>query len=258
MVVEQMLKNAQAPLLHRADVSGSALFQGDCFDVLPFIEDRSIDAIICDLPYGTTQNKWDSVLPLDLLWQQYKRIIKDNGVVVLFAQTPFDKVLGCSNLDWLKYEWIWDKKLGSGSLNVKKMPLKRHENILVFAKGKTTYNPQMTKGKFRNKSTSKPQSNKGNYGEIKHQKDNFNDDYYPTSILEFTNANVRSRIHPTEKQLRLMEYLVKTYTNEGDMVLDNTCGSGTTCLAAKNLNRKFIGIEKEPKYYEIACQRCGF
>ena len=242
-------------------VSGSTFVNADCFDVFPFIEDKSIDAIICDLPYGTTQNKWDSILPLDKLWIQYKRILKDSGCVILFAQTPFDKVLGCSNLDWLKYEWIWDKKLGSGSLNVKKMPLKRHENILVFAKGKTTYNPQMTKGKFRNKSTSKPQSNKGNYGEMKHQKDNFNDDYYPTSILDFTNANVRARIHPTEKQLPLMEYLVKTYTNEGDMVLDNTMGSGTTGVACKKTGRHFIGIEKDEKYFEIAVSRvsayCG-
>ncbi len=252
-----MLKNeiTENKALSIARVSGSTFVNADCFDVFPFIEDKSIDAIICDLPYGTTQNKWDSVLPLDKLWSNYKRILKDNGVVVLFAQTPFDKVLGCSNLDWLKYEWIWDKKLGSGSLNVKKMPLKRHENILVFAKGKTTYNPQMTKGKFRNKSTSKAQSNKGNYGEIKHQKDNFNDDYYPTSILEFTNANVRSRIHPTEKQLPLMEYLVKTYTNEGDMVLDNTMGSGTTNLACIKLNRKSIGIEKEKQYYDVAVRR---
>ena len=237
------------------------MVNADCFDVFPFIEDKSIDAIICDLPYGTTQNKWDSVLPLDKLWVEYKRILKPRGIVILFAQIPFSITLGASNLKWLKYEWIWDKKLGSGSLNVKKMPLKRHENILVFAKGKTTYNPQMTKGKFRNKSTSKPQSNKGNYGEIKHQKDNFNDDYYPTSILEFTNANVRSRIHPTEKQLPLMEYLVKTYTNEGDIVLDNTMGSGTTNLACLKLNRKSIGIEKEKQYYDVAVRRlssyCG-
>ena len=237
------------------------LENNNALSVLRKLDNESIDLIYCDLPFGTTQNKWDSVLPLDKLWVEYKRILKPRGIVILFAQIPFSITLGASNLKWLKYEWIWDKKLGSGSLNVKKMPLKRHENILVFAKGKTTYNPQMTKGKFRNKSTSKPQSNKGNYGEIKHQKDNFNDDYYPTSILEFTNANVRSRIHPTEKQLPLMEYLVKTYTNEGDMVLDNTMGSGTTNLACLKLNRKSIGIEKEKQYYDVAVRRlssyCG-
>ena len=258
MIVEQILKNAPKPLLHIADVSGSALFQGDCLDIMPLIPDKSVQLILADLPYGTTQNKWDSILPLDKLWEQYKRIIADGCPIVLFAQTPFDKVLGCSNLDWLKYEWIWDKKLGSGSLNVKKMPLKRHENILVFGKGKVTYNPQMTKGKYRNKSTSKPSANKGNYGEIKHQKDNYNDDYYPTSILEYSNANVRARLHPTEKHFDLNKYLILTYSNESDMVLDNTMGVGTCPLAAKELNRKFIGIEKEPKYYEIACQRCGF
>ena len=258
MIVEQMLKNAPKPLLHIADVSGSALFQGDCLDIMPLIPDKSVQLILADLPYGTTQNKWDSILPLDKLWEQYKRIIADGCPIVLFAQTPFDKVLGCSNLDWLKYEWIWDKKLGSGSLNVKKMPLKRHENILVFGKGKVTYNPQMTKGKYRNKSTSKPSANKGNYGEIKHQKDNYNDDYYPTSILEYSNANVRARLHPTEKHFDLNKYLILTYSNESDMVLDNTMGVGTCPLAAKELNRKFIGIEKEANYYEIACRRCGF
>jgi site-specific DNA-methyltransferase (adenine-specific) len=232
-----------------------SLYNNDCFDIFPLIKDKSIDAIICDLPYGTTQNKWDSVLPLNKLWIEYKRILKPNGVVVLFAQIPFSITLGHSNLDWLKYEWIWDKKLGSGSLNVKKMPLKRHENILVFSKGRITYNPQMTKGRFRNKSTSKPSANKGNYGKIEHLKDNFNDDYYPTSILEFTNANVRARVHPTEKQLPLMEYLVQTYTNEGDTVLDNTMGSGTTGVACVNTNRKFIGIEKDENYFNIAQKR---
>jgi len=255
MDIEKLKYEAQNKALHIADVSGSALFNADCMDILPLIPDKSVQLILADLPYGTTQNKWDSVLPLDLLWKQYERIISDGCPIVLFAQTPFDKVLGCSNLTWLKYEWIWDKKLGSGSLNVKKMPLKRHENILVFGKGKVTYNPQMTKGKYRNKSTSKPSANKGNYGEIKHKKDNYNDDYYPTSILEYSNANVRARLHPTEKHFDLNKYLILTYSNENDIVLDNTMGVGTCPLAAKELNRKFIGIEKEPKYYELAVAR---
>ena len=243
------------PPLQQCSVSGSALINADCMDILPLIPDKSVRLILADLPYGTTQNKWDSILPLGELWKQYKRIIADGCPIVLFAQTPFDKVLGCSNLEWLKYEWIWDKKLGSGSLNVKNMPLKRHENILVFGNGKVTYNPQMTKGRYRNKSTSKPSANKGNYGEIKHQKDNYNDDYYPTSILEYSNANVRTRLHPTEKHLELNKYLVLTYSNENDIVLDNTMGVGTCPLAAKELNRRFIGIEKEVKYYELAVGR---
>jgi site-specific DNA-methyltransferase (adenine-specific) len=256
-----MLNLPQNPKWDIARVSHSTLVNADCFDVFPFIESKSIDLICTDLPYGTTQNKWDSVLDLNKLWEQYKRIIKDNCPIVLFAQTPFDKVLGCSNLSWLKYEWIWDKKLGSGSLNVKKMPLKRHENILVFGNGKITYNPQMRNGKYRNKSTSKPNANKGNYGLITHQKDNFNDEYYPTSILEYSNANVRARLHPTEKNLELTKYLISTYSNENDMVLDNTMGSGTTNLACLKLNRKSIGIEKEKQYYNVAVRRlssyCG-
>jgi len=195
------------------------------------------------------------VIPFEPLWEQYKRIIKDNGAIVLTASPPFNVFLGASNLSWFKYEWIWDKKLGSGSLNVRKVPLKRHENILVFYKNSPTYNPQMRKGKFRNKSTNKPEANKGNYGEIKHIRDNYNDIYYPTTILEFSNANVRGRVHPTQKPVALFEYLIKTYTNEGELVLDNCIGSGTTAIACMQTNRNFIGIELEPKYVDIANKR---
>lgn len=231
------------------------LLQGDCLDLMKDIPDGSIDMILADLPYGTTRNKWDTIIPFGPLWEQYERVIKDRGAIVLTAQTPFDKILGASNLNLLKYEWIWDKKLGSGSLNAKKVPLKRHENILVFYKKAPTYNPQMRKGKYRNKSTSKPSSNSGNYGEIKHLKDNYNDDYYPTSILEFSNANVRGRLHSTQKPVPLMEYLIKTYTNEGETVLDNVMGSGTTGVACKNLNRNFIGMELDEDYFNIAKER---
>lgn len=231
------------------------LLQGDCLDLMKDIPDGSIDMILADLPYGTTRNKWDTIIPFGPLWEQYERVIKDRGAIVLTAQTPFDKILGASNLNLLKYEWIWDKKLGSGSLNAKKVPLKRHENILVFYKKAPTYNPQMRKGKYRNKSTSKPSSNSGNYGEIKHLKDNYNDDYYPTSILDFSNANVRGRLHSTQKPVPLMEYLIKTYTNEGETVLDNVMGSGTTGVACKNLNRNFIGMELDEDYFNIAKER---
>ncbi|NYV67581.1 site-specific DNA-methyltransferase [Bacillus sp. Gen3] len=231
------------------------IYQRDCIEGMRMLPDKSIDMILCDLPYGTTRNKWDSIIPLDALWEQYKRIIKDNGAIVLTAAPPFNAILGASNIGWYRYEWIWDKKLGSGSLNVKKVPLKRHENILVFYKKAPTYNPQMRKGKFRNKSTSKPSSNKGNYGEIRHVKDNFNDDYYPTTILEFSNANVRDRVHPTQKPVALFEYLIKTYTIEGEIVLDNCMGSGTTAVAAVRTGRKFIGFEREHEYVEIANKR---
>ena len=254
MIVEQMLKNAQTPLLHIADVSGSALFNADCMDILPLIPDKSVQLILADLPYGTTQNKWDSVLPLDLLWQQYERIIADNGCIVLTADGIFTGVLMMSKPKWFKYKLIWDKKSTSGFLNAKKMPLRRHEDILIFAKGKTTYNPIMEeRGKPRKKG-GYVGGNKGTYGS--HKEDiKFNNEYYPTSIIEISNANQKAKQHPTEKPLELMKWIIRTYSNDGELVLDNTMGVGTTCLGAKELNRSFIGIEKEAKYYELAVAR---
>ena len=246
-------------------VSGSTFVNADCFDVFPFIEDNSIDAIICDLPYGTTKNKWDSVLPLDKLWAEYERIITNNGAIVLFAQTPFDKVLGASKIDLLKYEYVWNKKRPTGHLNSKFAPMKQHENILVFSKASASFvkdkskamcfNPQFTTGKpytiFR-------KDNSSSCYDLKHQKKNIetvNDGYrYPTSILEFA---PETGLHPTQKPLELMEYLVKTYTNEGDTVLDNTMGSGTTILATIKNNRIGIGIEKEKQYYDVAVRRAS-
>ena len=260
MIIEQILKNAPNPLLHIADVSGSALFQGDCLDIMPLIPDKSVQLIFADLPYGTTQNKWDSVLPLDLLWQQYERVIADSGCIIFTSDGIFTGILMMSNLKMFKYKLIWDKKSTTGFLNAKKMPLRRHEDILIFAKGKTTYNPIMeVRGRPRNKGSYNKKKGDGDmcYGSFKNIT-SFNNEYYPTSIIEISNANQKAKQHPTEKPLELMKWIISTYSNENDMVLDNTMGSGTTCLAAKELNRKFIGIEKEPKYYEIACQRCGF
>ena len=228
------------------------LLQGDCLELMKDIPDKSVDMILCDLPYGTTQNKWDSVIDLEMLWKQYTRIIKDNGAIVLTAQSPFDKVLGMSNIKMLKYELIWEKEQGTGFLNAKKMPLKSHENILIFYKKLPTYNPQMRTGfkpyvAVRNTATS-------NYGK---QVDSVttisNGDRYPLSILKFKRD--KDRIHPTQKPVVLMEYLIKTYTNEGDLVLDNTMGVGTTGVACKNTNRKFIGIELDEKYFNIATKR---
>ncbi|HHX67019.1 MAG TPA: site-specific DNA-methyltransferase [Gallicola sp.] len=217
-----------------------------------------VDMILCDLPYGTTQNKWDSIIPLDRLWNLYEKIIKDNGCIALFAQTPFDKILGSSNLKLLKYEWIWEKNKATGFLNSKKMPLKAHENILIFYKKLPTYNPQ---GLIKK---DKPTINKGsrglkkqgaggtNYG--KATKDAIQEyENYPRDILNFN--VIMKPIHPTEKPVDLCEYLIKTYTNEGEIILDNTCGSGTTLVAAKNLNRKCYGIELEEKYCEVAKNR---
>ena len=253
----------QIPHYCKTDVSGSALFQGDCLEIMPLIPDKSVQLICADLPYGTTKNKWDSTVPLDKLWAEYERIITYNGAIVLFAQTPFDKVLGASKINLLKYEYIWNKKRPTGHLNSKFAPMKQHENILVFSKASACFvkdkskamcfNPQFTTGKpykiFR-------KDNSSSCYDLKHQKKNIetvNDGYrYPTSILEFA---PETGLHPTQKPLSLLEYLVSTYSNENDIVLDNCMGSNTTGLACQRLNRQFIGIEKEKSYYDISVKR---
>ena len=263
MNIEKLKYEAQSKALHIADVSGSALFNADCMDILPLIPDKSVQLILADLPYGTTEAKWDSIIPLDKLWKQYKRILKTNGIVVLTSAEPFTSVLNVSNLEMFKYDFIWNKLNATGHLNAKARPLKQHENISVFSEGSATstsltmvYNPQglfevdITKVNYETETTGKRQSRaKGK--EWKQTKSG-----YPKSILTF--AYDKEKLHPTQKPLELMKYLISTYSNENDMVLDNTMGSGTTCLGAKELNRRFIGIEKEVKYYEIACHRCGF
>ena len=227
------------------------LRQGDCLELMKDIPDKSIDMILCDLPYGTTRNKWDSVIPLDKLWEQYSRIIKDNGAIVLFSQNPFTQILGASNIKLLKYEWIWEKDNGTGFLNAKKMPLKIHENILVFYKKLPTYNPQMRTGFKPYKC--KQGRHSTNYGayEQGHITES-NGERYPIDIIEFKKD---SGLHPTQKPVALLEYLIKTYTNENDLVLDNCMGSGSTGVACVNTNRNFIGIELDEKYFNIAKER---
>jgi len=227
------------------------IIHGDCLEVMRQFPDKSIDMILCDLPYGTTQNKWDSIIPLDKLWEQYERIIKDNGAIVLTAQTPFDKVLGCSNLKLLRYEWIWNKISPTGHLNARKMPMKKTENILVFYKQLPTYNPQGLEYCPRIKKRSSKSIGSSNYG--KHN-DEYLSEYkgYPTNLLEFMRE---SGLHPTQKPVALFEYLIKTYTNEGEIVLDNCIGSGTTAIACINTGRNFIGVEIEEKYVKIARER---
>lgn len=230
---------------------------GDCLEVMGGIESASVDLILCDLPYGTTRNKWDSVIDLPSLWKHYERIIKSNGAIVLTAQSPFDKVLGNSNLKLLKYEWIWEKTLATGHLNAKKMPMKAHENILVFYKALPTYNPQKTTGHIRKVSTashkrnSKQSTNYNPVGLVGYD----STERYPRSVIKFSTDKQKSALHPTQKPLALMEYLILTYTNPGDLVLDNAAGSGTTLLAAKNLGRQYIGIEKDEEYYKICKER---
>ena len=266
MIVEQMLKNAQTPLLHIADVSGSALFQGDCLDIMPLIPDKSVQLILADLPYGTTACKWDSIIDLDSLWKQYKRIIKVNGAIVLTASQPFTTKLISSNYEMFKYEIIWNKTHGANFFNLKYQPFKTHENILIFGRN-ILYNPiresrteSSLKRYRKGVELQTPKGNPEHYGAEIDDMYILKDDKHPSSIVNISSkSEKRNGIkHPTKKPLELMKYLILTYSNENDMVLDNTMGSGTTCLAAKELNRKFIGIEKEPKYYEIACNRCGF
>jgi len=233
------------------------IYLGDCLELMPkHVEDKSIDMIFCDLPYGTTRNKWDSVIDLDRLWSEYERVIKDNGAIVLFAQTPFDKVLGASNLKLLKYEWIWEKDRASGHLNAKKMPMKAHENILVFYKKLPTYNPQKTTGHKPSNTSGRRLKETTNYGKFEQIISGGQTTRYPRSVQNINVVNSQHGIvHPTQKPLSLIEYMIRTYTNEGDLILDNTCGSGTTGLGAKNLKRDYIMMEQGHKYYEIACKR---
>ncbi len=232
---------------------------GDCLELIPkYIDDKSIDLIKADLPFGTTQCKWDSVIDLQELWFHYKRIIKDNGAILLNAQTPFDKILGASNLEMLRYEWILEKTQATGHLNAKKMPMKAHENILVFYKNLPTYNPQKTTGHERKVSKAEHKTNcieSEVYNKGQKLVTYDSTERYPRSVLLFSSDKQTCKLHSTQKPLALEEYFIKTYTNEGDIVLDNVAGSGTTGLAAKNLNRNYIMMEKDSEMYEVCCNR---
>ena len=231
------------------------LIQGDCLEKMKDIPDKSIDMILCDLPYGTTACKWDTIIPFEPLWEQYKRIIKDNGAIVLTASQPFTSALVMSNVKMFKYEWIWNKITARGHLVAKHRPMAQHENILVFGKGKTKYNPQMVlmdkpqKGKSMEASRTSIMGGKT----TKESETIIRTHKYPkTIIMQGVDGKY---IHPTQKPVALFEYLIKTYTNEGDIVLDNCMGSGTTGVACKNLNRNFIGIELDPECFKIAEKR---
>ena len=236
----------------------SKIIQGDCLEKMKLIADGSIDMILADLPYGTTQNKWDSIISLDLLWKEYDRIIKDNGAIVLTASQPFTSILVVSNMKMFKYEWIWKKTKCSGHLNAKKMPLKQHESVLIFYKKPPIYNAQgLVDGEFNNSRPAQANGVIKNYGKERYTKKTSNKGNYPKTIQEFANPSGAGHLHPTQKPVALFEYLIKTYTNEGDIVLDNVAGSGTTGEACINLNRDFILIEKEPNYYEVIKERVG-
>ena len=216
------------------------------------IPDKSIDMILCDLPYGTTHNKWDNVIPMEPLWKQYNRIIKDHGAIVLFSQMPFGASLIMSNPKMFRYEWIWEKNQAAGFLNAKKMPLRKHENILVFYKHLPTYNPQgLIKLDEPIQEKGSANRNGKNYG-VADKSFIRTHTNYPTDIITFSKD---SGYHPTQKPVDLLEYLIKTYTNEGDTVLDNCMGSGSTGVACVNTNRDFIGMELNEEYFKIACER---
>lgn len=230
----------------------------DCLDGMREIPSGSVDLIICDLPYGTTANKWDSIIPLDKLWAQYKRIIKRGTPIVLFAQCPFDKVLGCSNLDWLKYQWVWSKNTVTGYLNANYAPMRCHEVVLVFSEfaaapsdNPMRYNPQKIKGAVR-MHNHKAGANGNNYRYAKAAKVVTNSEY-PRDILTF-NRDTDSW-HPTQKPIALIEYLILTYSNPGDTVMDNCMGSATTAVAAIRTGRNWIGYEMNTEFYNRALKR---
>lgn len=234
------------------------LLQGDCLELMKDLPDQSIDMVLADLPYGTTRNKWDSVIELAQLWPEYRRVCK--GAIVLTAQTPFDKVLGASNLSMLRYEWIWEKSAATGFLNAKKSPLKAHENLLVFYDQLPTYNPIMTEGHTIKRVNVNHAGESPNYGKQLTRKPYESTARYPRSVLRFPKDNRLSAYHPTQKPVALMEYMIRTYTNAGDTVLDNTMGSGTTGVACMNTARNFIGMEKDDPelgdyYFRVACDR---
>lgn len=242
------------------------LWQGDCLELMSCIPDHSIDCIICDLPYEVTRNKWDSMIPFDELWEHYKRVIKENGAIVLFGQDKFTMKAMESNLKWHRYNLVWNKENTTGFLNANRMPLRVHEDIMVFYKKLPTYNPQKFEGKSPSharckKGTKKDELQKlnGNYGD--YYVGDYNEEVtktnlkYPTSIVTFKKVPVAKCVHPTQKPVELLEWLVKTYTNEGEVVLDNCMGSGTTGVACMNTNRRFVGIELDENYFNIAKER---
>ena len=240
------------------------IYQGNCLELMKNIKDKSIDCIICDLPYGvTSKNKWDTIIPYEPLWKEYKRIIKDNAPIILFGQDKFTAKTMLSNEKMHRYNLIWNKVLTSGFLNAGRMPLREHEDIMIFYKKLPTYNPQFTEGK--------PLHGMGEkFKKVKNNNNNYNDfnscnnpsanregdtKKYPKSILTFPRPASSKMLHPTEKPVELLEYLIKTYSNENDVILDNCMGSGSTGVAALNTNRRFIGIELDKNYFNIAKDR---
>lgn len=228
------------------------MIHGDCLEVMPKIPDKSVDMILCDLPYGTTACKWDTIIPFEPLWEQYKRVINDNGAIVLTASQPFTTALIASNMNMFKYCWVWDKAKGGNIFNLKYQPYKVHEDIAVFSIGTHQYFPIKTEQKKRKGKTYGigDAFGGGDYGDTREYTDK-----NPRSIIEISNADQHGKLHPTQKPVALFEYLIRTYTNEGETVLDNCAGSFTTSIACLNTNRNYICIEKEKQYCDIGRRR---
>jgi site-specific DNA-methyltransferase (adenine-specific) len=235
------------------------IWLGDCLELMKNIQDNSVDMVLCDLPYGTTSCLWDVVIPFDKLWEQYNRVTKTNGAFLLFSSQPFTTDLICSNRKNFKYPLVWNKNVPTGMSSAKYRPMKYHEDILVFYKEQPTYNPIMKDRVGVGKACYNYDHYCGdsNHVNLKRIKKKYDPDFVqPSSVLDFKVVpNRNGKLHPTQKPVELLEYLIKTYSNEGDLILDNCAGSGSTLLAAKNLNRQFIGIEKEKEYYDIILER---
>lgn len=232
------------------------LILGDCLKVMPELEEKSIDAIITDIPYGTTACSWDVVIPFEPMWSQVKRVLKPKGVFVTTSSQPFTSLLVVSNLKWFKYEWIWNKISTSSGFSAESQPLRSHENVLVFGENKVTYNPMLSKGtKWNRGGIRRFAAFTGNNNKDKKCKPDESDNKFPKSIIDFSNADKTNNLHPTQKPVSLYEYLILTYSNPGDTILDIAAGSGTTGVAAINTGRNCVLIEKDPDYYAIAEKR---
>ena len=234
----------------------SQLLLGNSFELMKSISSESIDFIFTDPNYNTTQNEWDTDIPLDQMWEQFTRIIKPNGCIAMWAQSPFDKILACSNLNMYRYEWIVEKTKATGHLNSKLMPMKAHENVLIFYKTLPTYNPQYTEGHTPVHNYTKHTTDGTNYGTTKTGiSGGGSTRRFPRDVLRFSWDTQKSKLHPTQKPVAACEYFIRTYTNPGEVVLDPFMGSGTIGVACQNLGREFIGIELKQNYYEAAKQR---
>lgn len=254
-MIEQILHNATLPLLYESDSKGNVLFNGDCLEIMPFIPDNSVQLILADLPYGTTANKWDSIIDISSLWKEYERIICPKGNILLFGAGLFAFQLALSNQRLFRYDMVWKKSKCGSPLTAKYMPMKKHEMILVFGESASYYYPQLEEGKPYKRKWTPMKTNNMKYGIAGVELENTGT-RHPSTILDFPQQWRRQdQVHPTQKPIDLIKWLITSYSEDGKVVLDNTMGSGTTPLGAKQLNRRFIGIEKEKNYFDIAVER---